>query len=138
MTLITELAEPQNVITRLDTQWEIGVIAKPTFEEGFIGEITTDGNTVVVGWDQIAFTEADLSNSKDRLENFFEVAIFSDHKTDATAKTNLIKILSQVRKHINRAITSGKWHFDVAIPAKHGHEQIFICSIRQILYYVDE
>ena len=136
MTLITELDEPQDVITRLNTQWETAVIAKPTFKEGFVGEIQTDGNTVLIGWSQISLKDADLSNSTDRLDNLFELAIFSDNNTETTAKANLVKLLSQVRKHLNRAITSGKWHLDLVIPAKHGHEQIFICSARQTLYYV--
>ena len=131
MTLITELAVPQDVITQLNTNWEVGVIAKPTFKEGFVGDIQTDGNTVLVGWSQIPFGEGDLGVVNDRINNLFEVVIFSDHNVEATAKANLIKLLSQVRKHTNRGITNGYWHLDLAIPSKHGHEQIFICSIRQ-------
>ena len=138
MTLITELDEPQDIITILDTNWEVGVIAKPTFKEGFVGEIQTDGNTVLIGWSQINLESADLSSKNDAVNNLFEIGIFSDHNIETTAKANLIKLLSQVRKHINRTITNGEWHLDLAIPAKHGHEQILICSVRQTLCYVGE
>jgi len=138
MTLLTELDEPQDIITLLNTNWETGVIAKPSFVEGFVGEIHTDGNTVLIGWSQINLENADLGTKNDKVNNLFELALFSDHNTVATAKTNLIKLLSQVRKHINRTITNGEWHLDLVIPAKHGHEQIFICSVRQTLYYVGD
>lgn len=137
MTLITELDEPQDIITRLNAQWEVGVIAKPTFKEGFIGEIQTDGNTVLIGWSQIGLVSEDHSLVNDKITNLFEVIIFSDHNTETTAKANLIKLLSQVRKHINRGITNGYWHLDLAIPSKHGHEQIFICSVSQTLLIGD-
>jgi len=131
MTLITELDEPQDIITLLNANWETGVIAKPTFKEGFVGNIQTDGNTILVGWSQINLNESDLGLVNDEINNLFEVVIFSDHNVEATAKANLIKLLSQVRKHINRGITNGFWHVDLAIPHKHGHEQILICSVRQ-------
>lgn len=131
MTLITELDEPQDIITLLNAQWETGVIAKPTFKEGFVGDIQTDGNTVLIGWSQINLGEADIGLVNDTINNLFEVVIFSDHNVVATAKVNLIKLFSQVRKHINRGITNGYWHLDLAIPHKQGHEQIFICSVRQ-------
>ena len=137
MTLITELDEPQDIITLLNAQWEVGVIAKPTFKEGFIGEIQTDGNTVLIGWSQIGLESADLSVVNDQIDNLFEVIIFSDHNVETTAKANLIKLLSQVRKHINRGITNGMWHLDLAIPSKHGHDQILICSVRQTLIIGD-
>ena len=142
MTLLTELDEPQNIITLLNAQWVTTVaadaIAKPNLKEGFVGDIHTDGNTILIGWSQFNLESADLGTQNDRVNNLFEIAIFSDHNTETTAKLNLLKLLSQVRRHINRTITNGEWHLDLAIPAKHGHEQILICSVRQTLYYVGD
>ncbi|GAG66922.1 unnamed protein product [marine sediment metagenome] len=111
-----------------------GVILKPTFKEGFIGDVQTDGNTILIGWSQIALESTDLGVVNDKIDNLFEIIIFSDHNVETTAKANLVKLFSQVRKHINRAITNGEWHLDLAIPSKYGHEQIFICSVRQTLW----
>ncbi len=142
MTLLTELDEPQDIITLLNAQWVTTVvadaIAKPTFKEGFVGEIQTDGNTILIGWSQLNLEGPDLGSQNDKVNNLFEVVIFSDHNSDTTAKTNLLKLLSQVRRHINRQITNGEWHLDLVIPHKHGHEQIFICSVRQTLFFMGD
>ena len=138
MTLISELDEPQDIITLLDTNWETGVIAKPTFKEGYVGHLQTDGNTILIGWGEINLAPADLSTQRDQIDNLFEISILSTHVTETTAKANLIKLFSQVRKHINRTITNGEWHVDTAIPAKFGNNQIFVCSVRQTFYYVGD
>jgi len=141
MTFLTAVDTPTAVLTNLDTKWvtttDADAIAKPTFKEGFLGEIHTDGNTVLVGWSQLPMFTAGLGNQHDKIDNLFEVVIISDHNVDATARTNLLKLLSQVRRHSNRSITSGEWHLDLAIPNKKGHEQFFICSLRQTLYVGD-
>ena len=141
MTFLSEVDTPTQVITNLDTNWvtaaDPDAIAKPKFAEGFLGEIHTDGNTVLVGWSQLPFLTMDLGTKNDKLDNLFEVVVISDHNVEATARTNLMKLLSQVRRHSNRAITSGEWHLDIAIPNKKGHEQFFICSLRQTLYVGD-
>lgn len=136
------MAIPSDIKTRLTSEWATTVdadaIALPSIEEGFLGEIHHDGNTILIGWGQVGLESADLGVANDQMNNLFEVVIISDHNVEATAKTNLIKMLSQVRRHINRTITNGEWHLDIAIPNKNGHEQLFICSLRQTLYYVGD
>jgi len=142
MTLLTEVKTPADVITNLDTNWvtitEPDAIAKPKFKEGFLGEIATDGNTILIGWSQLPLLSVDEGSQNDKLDNLFEVVIISDHNVEATARSNLMKLLSQVRRHSNRQITNGEWHLDLAIPNKKGHEEFFICSLRQTLFILGD
>jgi len=129
------------VITHLTTNWVTetvaDAIALPTIREGFLGYAKTDGNTILVGWDQMSLEYTDLSVVNDKLDNIFEIVIFAEHRTEATAKSDLLKMVSQVRRHENRAITNGEWHLDTIIPSKFNNNQIFICTLRQTLYVGD-
>ena len=142
MTFLSEVAVPQDVIDRLNSEWAIitdpDAIAKPKFVEGFLGEIHHDGNTILVGWAQLPILSVDEGSQNDKLDNLFEVVVISDHNVEATAKTNLMKLFSQTRRHLNRQISNGEWHLDLAVPNKKGHEQLFICSLRQTLFILGD
>ena len=138
MTLISELSDPSDVLTLLNSGWNASIIAKPTMKEGFFGDLQTDGNTILVGWNQLSFDSTDLGIQNDEVDNFFEIVIFSDHKVEATAKTNLIKLLSETRRIVNRTITNGQWHLDSVLPHKRGHEQLMICTLREHFHYLGD
>ncbi len=138
MTLLTELQSGTDVITYLNAQWNTDVIAKPSMKEGFYGDIVTSGNSLIVGWDQFNFEYTDLGTQNDKCNNYFEIILSSDSNSDATGKTNLLKMLSETRRIINRSITNGEWHVDSAIPRKFGHEQLLIVTARQTISYLGD
>lgn len=118
-----------SVNTELDTEWNTGVIAKPTFYDGFEGEYAHNARSIVSDWDGEDYFNATTgpSTSIDNVNSVVSVAIFEATKADAKLS------LSEVRRIINkkRDIPNAHWHVDSMIPTKDGSMYVFICRVTE-------
>jgi hypothetical protein len=115
--------------TELSASWNVGVIAKPTYAEGYLGAKAYTGNTILVGWANIDFKEVDINNSADEIHNEFEIACLAD------TEANLILILGEVRRIVNaKSLTSTKWHLSGAIPLKWSNYFVFLAHMTERVY----
>jgi hypothetical protein len=119
-----------DVITELNAQWNVGVIAKPTFIDEFEEGKKIKSRSTIVYWKVLNYIPASTGTGiVDNGITSIDIDIVEESKANAQLS------LGEVRRILNvKTSANAQLHVDQMIPRKEGKLYVFRCKVREVYF----